>query len=154
MKSVLFAAAITITAFVAIPSVGAQSFSDLANSQSAVAPDAATDWWSGVADMAPAQTTRASRPTSSQGYAPRFVSSPTASASFQMAGVNVSTDFVGEASAMQVAASSVSGIEDAARRAVEGAFAKARALASSKPKGMSSMKVPPQDRGWGWSPLN
>lgn len=153
MKSVLFGAAIAITVYVAIPSVSAQNFGELPSSQMAVASDAASDWWSGSVDSS-VQTQRASRPTSSQGYAPRFVSSPTASASFQMAGMNLSTDFIGEASAMQVAASSGSSIDGAARRAVEGAFAKARALASTKPRGMSSMKVPPQDRGWGWSPLN
>lgn len=152
MKSILFAVAISITAFVAIPSVAAQSFGELVSAQAPVVTDAATDWWSGSADIA-SQTTRASRPTSSQGYAPRYVSAPAASASFQMAGMSVSTDFVGDISAMQAAASSTSStIDDVARRAVDSAFAKARALTRLKPTHCYSMKVPPVDRGW--SPFN
>ncbi|MBX9571910.1 MAG: hypothetical protein K2X77_23660 [Candidatus Obscuribacterales bacterium] len=155
MKLAHFAAAISIAAFVVAPSALAQSFNDVGEVQSTFAADTASDWWSGSAPQAQAQAARASRPTSSYGYAPRYNSLPVAS-SMQMADLAGSADRAFQTAgrlnnAVNAVSTAISNddsshVMDAAEMAIS--FAKAAALTRLKPTYAFSMKVPPAHRGW------
>lgn len=154
MKSKLFAAAIAITAFVAIPSASAQGFDGMSGTPASMVSDAAGDWWSGAEPIArTAEVARMSRPTSSAGYAPSFARNPIASANQMMSmgssSFESASQFAGDfqngvnAISSMVEAEASSHVLD---KAVD--FAHALSLTRLKPKSAYSMKVPPIDRGW------